>query len=145
MSDPFVMSVGMKLPELQQASTLQPAVTKAVSDRVTDAELNAFTRGLDSLAESHMASTHSRSNRPSVGIRSQAHHVADVLQHGREKSPSDLAAGSLLASAVVSHTHEAHCLFCICSVVSFLSPCRSCNRSIMRVTCHISSMTAFNI
>ena len=110
MSDAFVMSAGTQFPELQQVVALQPAIT----DGVTDAELNAFTRGLDSLAEDQMATSHGRSNRPPVGIRSQAHHVADMSEHGRNKNLSDLAAGTLLASAVVSHPHEAHFFFCVC-------------------------------
>ena len=118
LSDAFVKSAGMKFPELQQAVTPQHAVTDAVNtsvtDCVTDAELSAFTQGLDSLAESHMASTHSRSTRPSVGTRSQVHHVADMPEHEKKKTLSDLPVDSLLASAVVSHLHAAHFLFCFC-------------------------------
>lgn len=121
MSDAFVMNAETKLTELQPALPLQPAVTDAETDGVTDAELNAFTKGLDILAESHMATSHSRSNRPPIGIRSQAQHVADVPEHGRKDSLSNPAAGTSLASVVVSHLRVAHFLFCYCPVITALS------------------------
>lgn len=112
MSEAFVKSAGMKFPELQQAVTPQHAVNTSVTNGVTDAELSAFTQGLHSLEDSHMASSHSRLTRGPTGIRSQAHHVAQ--EHGKKKSLSDLSVDTLLASAVVSHPHAAHFLFCFC-------------------------------